>query len=144
MSRPAPRTWHLSRLHAPLADLCVLWDEAGRIVRIVLGGEVRPAEAFAARWGARLVAGPGVPEHLERLRVYLEGGPDPTDLPVRLLGTDFQQRAWQAIATARRTPACAPCGHCALPPPLASRCGGFQQALGGFQGFGSEINSNGT
>ncbi len=98
MPRPAPEVWQTRRVPTAVVALLVAWDDAGRIVRIVLGGEVHAAEAFAARHGARLVRGAGVAEHVERLAAYLAGGPDPADLPVRLLGTDFERRAWQALA----------------------------------------------
>ncbi|RMG96852.1 MAG: methylated-DNA--[protein]-cysteine S-methyltransferase [Deltaproteobacteria bacterium] len=90
-------TWIVRRIDTPLVGLALAWDEAGRLVRIVLGGDLARIAAFAERHGARVRSGEGVVEHVERISRYLEGTPDPLDLPVRLFGTAFQQAAWRAL-----------------------------------------------
>ena len=90
-------SWQVCPISGTLVDVVVVWDEAHRIVRIVLGGDEAVAGAYARRHGARLLAGRGVPAHVERLRAYLAGVRVSLDLPVRLFGTSFQRSAWGVL-----------------------------------------------
>ncbi len=93
----ASEAWTLDHLVHPLVRLALVCDGHGRLVRVVLGGEAARARAFARRWRATLAPGAGRGPHLEQIGAYLDGHLRTFDLPLRMLGTDFQRRAWRAL-----------------------------------------------
>lgn len=86
--RQADRFDHQARLAAPFAVLGVTTEEDWlvRIDYLPLGTPVLAPQSALAR------------EVCEQLRAYLRDPRLRFDLPVRLSGTPFQQRVWEAVA----------------------------------------------
>lgn len=95
--------WHATWLDHPQLPLVLVLDEGGALVHLGFSLETRPRfddlRAHAERHGAELrhEPGPGRDEALGQLRQYLAGRRRDFALPLRLLGTEFQRRAWQAL-----------------------------------------------
>ena len=89
---------------AGFGDLWIAWVPEG-LVMVRLSGEP-PDDAERARWLSDLDALEElpVPALLEdTLQRYFAGEPvDPADLPVRMVGTKFQLKAWTALRAVRR------------------------------------------
>lgn len=92
---------YYTRLEAPTGDLiCVAADEAA-IVRIATGlGEEQLRAEAAGRWGAKCVRRPAhapLREATRQLEEYFAGRRLEFQLPLKLCGTPFQLRVWQAL-----------------------------------------------
>jgi methylated-DNA-[protein]-cysteine S-methyltransferase len=89
--------------HSPVGPLWIAWVEDG-ITMLYFGSEAPPA-AEQERWLPEVAPIPEAPLPAviaDVLSRYFAGEPiDPTILPVRLRGTRFQRRAWEAL---RRIP----------------------------------------
>lgn len=94
--------WRVTWLRDPRMPLVVVVDTEDALVYVGFSLETRPRfddlREHAARHGAELEDDPR-PEHLatQQLHEYLQGTRRAFDLPLRLLGTEFQRRAWAAL-----------------------------------------------
>ncbi|MCA9706216.1 MAG: methylated-DNA--[protein]-cysteine S-methyltransferase, partial [Myxococcales bacterium] len=97
-----PERWRVAWLQHPQLPLCVVLDGHDALVYVGFSLETRDRfddlRAFAERHGAALddEVRPTTAA-LEQLREYLHGHRRAFELPLRPLGTEFQQRAWAAL-----------------------------------------------
>jgi O-6-methylguanine DNA methyltransferase len=90
--------WKVDWLRHPTLTLLFAFDGDDRLVYVGLRG--RPGEllAWAGRHHARLVVERRARTPAkDQLTQYLEGRRTTFDLPVRMLGTPFARRAWEAL-----------------------------------------------
>lgn len=94
--------WRVTWLHDPRLPLAIIVDADDALVYVGFSLETRPyfddLREHAARHGAELEddARPVTPAS-QQLHEYLQGQRRTFDLPLRLLGTAFQRRAWAAL-----------------------------------------------
>jgi methylated-DNA-[protein]-cysteine S-methyltransferase len=89
--------WRVDQIQHPLLPLLLVLDDTDTLVYVSLGARLSPLVAFAGRHGARLSVERRRTCARRQLREYLAGQRTEFTIPVRLLGTDFQQQAWGAL-----------------------------------------------
>ena len=84
-------------LKAPPGPLLLAETKDG-LLFIEFGGDLEPLEAFTRRWldEPRLKRGPV--SAAAQVKEYLAGRRQTFDLPLALMGTDFQKRVWKAMS----------------------------------------------
>lgn len=103
MAWMSPRErWRVTWLRDPKLPLVVVVDTEDALVYVGFSLETRPRfddlRAHAARHGAELEDDPRpVTPASQQLSEYLQGARRSFDLPLRPLGTAFQQAAWDAL-----------------------------------------------
>lgn len=90
-------------IESPIGPLTIA-ASAGRICLLHFGGP----DAAVQRWVARWFPGEPIEQHEDpggaaaKLRAYFSGEVDALDaIPVRMLGTPFQQKVWEALRGVR-------------------------------------------
>lgn len=93
--------WRFDRVSHPALPLVVARDEGDAIVFAGFDNEtgagLSALERFAAKHGAALDPDDGHSPAREQLLEYLDGRRRAFDLPLSLLGTEFQRAAWNAL-----------------------------------------------
>lgn len=94
-------SWSVDRVRHQALPLVLATDEDGALVFVGFvgptGGGDEALARFATRQHARLVDAPQPTRAGRQLGEYLEGRRRSFDLPIRLLGTDFQKEVWSAL-----------------------------------------------
>jgi len=98
----SPERWRVTWLRHPRLPLVVVADADDALVYVGFSLETRARfddlRAHAARHGAELDEEPRAETDATRqLHEYLRGQRRAFELPLRLLGTEFQRRAWAAL-----------------------------------------------
>lgn len=102
--------WAIARVAHREVPLVLACDEEGALVGVSTGGDDGHLRAHAARHaavlgdgadGAGAAARVGLARACELFAAYLAGEIRDFDLPLRPLGTEFQQKAWEVL---RRIP----------------------------------------
>lgn len=94
--------WRVTWLRHPQLPLCIVVDADDVLVYVGFSLETRARfedlQGFARRHGAVVDESPGsATAAAEQLGEYLAGRRREFDLPLRLMGTQFQRRAWAAL-----------------------------------------------
>lgn len=94
--------WRVAWLRDPRLPLVVVSDADDALVYVGFSLETRARfddlHAHAARHGAELEDDPRAhTDATQQLHEYLQGTRRTFELPLRLLGTEFQRRAWRAL-----------------------------------------------
>ena len=94
-------TWSVDRVRHAALPLVLATDESDALVFVGFvgptGGGDEALARFASKHDARLVDAADTTRAGRQLGEYLEGRRRSFDLPIRLLGTDFQREVWSAL-----------------------------------------------
>lgn len=98
----SPERWRIGWVRDSRLPLVVMTDRDDALVYVGFSLETRARfddlRAHAARHGAELEDDPRpVTPATQQLHEYLQGARRVFELPLRLLGTEFQRRAWAAL-----------------------------------------------
>lgn len=96
----ARESWWLERFEHPVVPLLVATDADGALTCVSLGADRETVERHAARHGAEVSGDRATPSGaIAQLDEYFRGARHSFELPLRPLGTVFQQAAWNALLT---------------------------------------------